>query len=116
LHHQSFFRISAEVLFMQYPNLVARQIGPKAGKGHSFQAVMVNEEQLGDLRAAMSEPQVKAAHPFLQGNSGGWIMIEFWTKDIEVIDVACQVLVEALGVPLLFGDFTRPELGLIDEQ
>jgi hypothetical protein len=96
----------------QYPNLVARQIGPKGDKSHSFQAVKVTQDRLYDLRSAMASAAVKAANPFLQGNSGEWIMIEFWTKDLDLVNAACQNLAESLHTPLFQGDFSRKELGL----
>lgn len=81
-------------------------------KGHSFQAVQITPDQLGDLRVAMASAVVKAANPFLQGNSDGWIMIEFWTNDFDVVNAACQNLADALHTPLLQGGFTRKENGL----
>lgn len=91
---------------------VARLVPPHADKNWSFQAVNVAEDDVWTVRGAFSNKVVKAANPFLQGNSGGWVMVEFWTKDKAVIDAAAKVLFDSFKLPVIEGDFTREDLGL----
>lgn len=60
----------------------------------------------------LQDPRVKAANPFLQGNSRGWAMVEFWTKDKALVDNAAAVLFDLFKLPVFEGQFTREDLGL----
>lgn len=91
---------------------IARLVPPHADKNWSFQAVGVVEDDVRQIRGAFFTESVKAANPFLQGNSGDWVMVEFWTKDKALIDAAARQLFALVGQELREGDFTREELGL----
>lgn len=36
--------------------------------------------------------RVKASHPFIQGRSDDWLLIEFWTSDMDAIRAVCLIL------------------------
>lgn len=91
---------------------VARLVPPHADKHWSFQVVNVGEDEVWNIRGAFSNEAVKKANPFLQGNSGGWVMVEFWTEDKGIIDAAAKVLFQLFQLPVIEGDFTREDLGL----
>ena len=92
--------------------MIAKMIPPHMDKHWSFQAINVTEEEVDDVRLAFTAPQVKQAEPFLQGNNGGWLMVEFWTKDLEDIINAGKYLFKLFDLPFSEGQFTRKELGL----
>ena len=91
---------------------IARLVPPQMDKNWSFQMINVTEDDAQNVYHAFATPVVQAAHPFLQGNSGGWLMVEFWTRDKVAIDAASQNLADLFGLTLREGDFTRDELGL----
>ena len=91
---------------------VARLVPTHADKHWSFQVVNVTEADVFDVRGAFSNEVVKKANPFLQGNSGGWVMVEFWKRDKATIDAAAKVLFDLFNLPVVEGDFTRKDLGL----
>lgn len=91
---------------------MARLVPPHADKNWSFQAVNVEEDDVWAIRGAFSNEVVKKASPFLQGNSGGWVMVEFWTKDKDIIDAAAKVLLGLLNLAVVEGEVTREDLGL----
>ena len=90
--------------------MIAKLVSPHGNKNFSFQAVRVGAEAQGKIVAAFCHETVKAAHPFLQGSSSGWIMVEFWNPDDDKILAAAEYLAQVIGVPLLSGDFTRDEI------
>ncbi len=94
------------------PKKLARLVPPHADKNWSFQAINLTEDDVYKIRAAFPHAAVQPASPFLQGNSGGWAMVEFWTKDKKVIDTAAKHLFDVFRLPVVEGDFTRKDLGL----
>jgi hypothetical protein len=94
-------------------NLVAKLVPPHMDKSFSFQAHGLTPEQRHLVLRALFLPEVVQAKPFRQGDTGSWLMIEFWTKDREVIQAAAEGLARAIGVhDLQEGNFTRKEIGL----
>lgn len=91
---------------------VARLVPPHADKNWSFQAVNVSEDDVYRIKRAFSHPAVCDTSPFLQGNSRGWVMVEFWTKDKAAIDRAAQHFFGLFKLAVVEGDFTREDLGL----
>ena len=81
-------------------------------KNWSFQAINVTKDQVDDIRLAFASPEVSKANPFLQGDNGGWVMVEFWTKDAIDIYKASKYLFDLFDLPFSEGQFTRKELGL----
>lgn len=100
------------MLPVEEKKMIAKMIPPHMDKHWSFQAINVTEEQVDDVRLAFAAPQVKQAEPFLQGNNGGWLMVEFWTKNLEDIINAGKYLFKLFDLPFSEGQFTRKELGL----
>lgn len=92
--------------------IVAKLVPPHSDKHWSFQVINVSEDQVLEIRRLFSNSAVRAANPFLQGNSRGWVMVEFWTADKSLIDAAASVLFDLLKQPHQEGNFTRQELGL----
>jgi hypothetical protein len=92
--------------------MIAKMIPPHMDKHWSFQAVNVTEEQVKEVRAAFHAPQVKQAEPFLQGNNGGWLMVEFWTNNPTAVLNAGKYLFDLFELSYAEGQFTRKELGL----
>lgn len=92
--------------------IIAKVIAPYADKNWSFQLINASEQIVGKVRVAFNDPEVKEAEPFLQGNSGGWVMVEFWSRDLSKIVKACNRLGNLLKVEFTQGEFTRKELGL----
>lgn len=92
--------------------IIAKVIAPYADKNWSFQLINATEQTVGKIRVAFNHPEVKQAEPFLQGNNGGWVMVEFWTKDLAKIVKACNRLGDLLKVQFTQGEFTRKELEL----
>lgn len=91
---------------------VARLVPPHGDKGWSFQVANRLEDHERSVRQCMQSPAVKAANPFLQGCSPDWLMVEFWTKDKNLVDSACEHLSKELGLQCSEGQFTRQDLGL----
>jgi hypothetical protein len=93
--------------------LVAKLVPPHMDKSYSFQAHGLTPEQRDLVLRALQLPEVELAKPFRQGDTGSWLMIEFWTDDREVIQAAAQGLARTIGVhDLQEGDFTRKDIGL----
>lgn len=92
--------------------IIAKVIAPYADKNWSFQLINATEQTVGKIRVAFNDPEVKQAEPFLQGNSDGWVMVEFWTKDLAKIVKACNRLGDLLKVQFTQGEFTKQELEL----
>lgn len=90
--------------------LVTRLVPPHGDKSWSFQAIHLKPEQRNQLVAAMKDPKVEPCKPFKQGDSGNWLMIEFWTENLEAIKVAAKHLAGLLNSELSEGDFTRAEV------
>jgi hypothetical protein len=90
--------------------LVARLVPGRGDKNQSFQAMYVSEEQRVRLIAQMQEPEVQAARPFRQGDNLGWMMIEFWVDNEEVIETAAKSLAKSIGVELKHGDFSHADV------
>lgn len=90
--------------------MVAKLVSPCKimGKGFSFQAMNVSQEQVDKICWAFE--QVRDSRPFLQGNSDGWVMVEFWTDDGDAILRASELFAQILGVPLLSGNITWEEI------
>lgn len=93
-------------------NRIAKLVPPHLDKHWSFQMVNPTEADAGQIRAAFQANVVKAAHPFLQGCTRDWLMVEFWTDSKEEVDAACAHLSSLVSLPLREGQFTRAELGL----
>lgn len=91
---------------------LARLVPPHFDKNWSFQAINLTEDDVWKIRSAFSHAAVQPASPFLQGNSGGWAMVEFWTKDKKAIDAAAKHFFDVFQLPFIEGDFTRKDLGL----
>lgn len=107
--------LDANGRIVQKTKPIAKFIQPQRDKSWSYQVVYPERGKLPEsweFVAAMTIPEVKAAHPFLQGHNGNWAMVEFWVKDEEVALKAARKLAEQFEVELGRGDFTREELGL----
>lgn len=91
---------------------IARLVPPYGDKHWSFQVLNVEDSDVRELLWRFQDPRVKAANPFLQGNSRGWAMVEFWTKDKALVDNAAAVLFDLFKLPVFEGQFTREDLGL----
>lgn len=98
---------------MNMGKIMARLVPPFGDKHWSFQMVNINTADVLRIRSAFAIDVVKAAKPFLQGNSGSWVMVEFWTNDKILICEAACTLFSLFGLELCEGNFTREELGLV---
>jgi len=92
-----------------------RLIPPHMDKNWSIQGIHFSEEEIQDVK--MCFVKIPDASPYLQGNSNGWFMVEFWTRDMVAIHQACQVIADCLGmtyskVENSSNAFTREELGI----
>lgn len=85
---------------------------PHADKGWSFQIVNITDDDVWTIRSQFPKAAVEAAKPFLQGNSGGWAMVEFWNPDKAAVDVAAAVMFEAFNLAVIEGQFSREDLGI----
>lgn len=92
--------------------MITRFLQPSGDKHFSFQMVSDVLPTKGDFLVAMKIDEVQAVKPFLQGYSGNWAMVEFWTKDEIAALLAAKKLAEVFHSELLMGEFTRTELGL----
>ncbi len=97
---------------MSKTDAIAKLVPPFGDKNWSFQMYNVTPEERGIVLYNFHNPMVKKANPFLQGDSGGWLMVEFWTADRYLIDAASRCFFEAFGLEFQVGEFTREELGL----
>lgn len=91
---------------------LAKLVPPHMDKHHSFQMIGALPEDIIRVRVALQDPQVKAVRPFLQGESRDWMMVEFWSDDLELIQIAAKHLADCVELDLLHGNFDRSELGL----
>lgn len=104
------FKLTLDVASMK---LVAKLVPPHMDKSYSFQANGLTPEQRHQVLRALFLPEVVKARPFRQGDSGTWLMIEFWTGDRDVIQAAAEGLARAIGIhELQEGNFTRKDIGL----
>lgn len=93
--------------------MLAKLCPPQGDKHHSFQVINITKDDRDTLLSCFRKPSVAKTQPFLQGDSGGWVMVEFWTKDIDAIRAASKALATAIGIDQFDeGDFTRKDLGL----
>lgn len=90
--------------------LVTRLVPPHGDKSWSFQVIHLKPEQRKQVLVALKDPQVEPSKPLRQGDSGNWLMIEFWTNNLEAIKVAANYLAGVLSSELKEGDFTRSEV------
>lgn len=99
---------------MTRPNLqpVAKLVPAQADKHWSFQVANRLPEHERLVKAAMQGGVVQAAQPFLQGLDHNWLMVEFWTDDVNAAKAAAASLSGSLGLTLGEGNFNRQELGL----
>ena len=100
------------MLPVEEKKMIAKMIPPYMDKNWSFQAINVTKDQVDDIRLAFAAPEVSKANPFLQGDNGGWVMVEFWTKNLEDIINAGKYFFKLFDLPFSQGQFTRKELGL----
>ena len=91
---------------------IARLVPPRADKHWSFQMVRASKDDVRRIQGAFTADGIIEAKPFLQGNDGGWVMVEFWTWDKAIIHAAASRLFDMFGLEVREGDFTREELGL----
>lgn len=91
---------------------LAKLVPPQADKNSSFQMINTQPGDNSKVIHAFSSDEVRPAQPFLQGCDGGWIMVEFWNKDMIAVQEAAKHLFKLFGLPFLEGNFTREELGL----
>lgn len=92
-----------------------RLVPPHMDKNWSLQGIHFSEEEIFQVKSCFSKMQ--DASPYLQGNSGVWFMVEFWTRDMKSVNEACQIISDHLNVPFEKVDdstkaFTRKELGI----
>lgn len=92
--------------------MITRFLEPSGDKHYSFQMVNDMLPTQGDFLVAMKLVDVQKVKPFLQGHSNNWAMVEFWTKDEEAALIAAKALAGHFKSELLFGNFSREELGL----
>jgi hypothetical protein len=91
---------------------IAKHVPPMCGKNHSFQVYFPTAEQREKILVAMRSDEVKEAHPFLQGDQREWLMVEFWTDNLDLIKSSMKRLADSIGAELGHGSFTREEIGL----
>jgi hypothetical protein len=91
---------------------IAKHVPPMCGKNHSFQVYFPTPEQREKILITMRSDEVKDAHPFLQGDQREWLMVEFWTANLDLIKASMKRLADSIGAELGYGSFTREELGL----
>ena len=93
--------------------MIAKLCPPHYDKNYSFQVINISKEHRDAIVACFQHPLVKKANPFLQGDSGDWVMVEFWVKDLMVIQEASDLLARKIGIESFeHGTFTRKDLGL----
>ncbi|MBI6885757.1 hypothetical protein [Pseudomonas putida] len=93
--------------------MIAKLVPPHMDKHHSFQVVNISKDDRDTILSMFRKPSVEKARPFLQGDSRGWVMVEFWSKDEEAIKAASDALAKSIGIESYgVGQFTRKELGL----
>lgn len=82
---------------------------PLGDKGYALHFHDVPEQLAPTIRSLVCAPRDKRlpAHPFLQGDSGTWLMVEFWTSDMEAINRAVAATEEKLGCTVLRVEPTR---------
>lgn len=88
---------------------VARLI---TGKKISLQIInFTDEERTKLLNTVKSNKTLKSAKPYIQNDHEGWLMFEFWTKDLALIVKCAQIMAQSINIPLSEGDcFTTAEL------
>jgi hypothetical protein len=91
---------------------IAKHVPPMCGKNHSFQVYFPTAEQRETILITMRSDEVNDAHPFLQGDQREWLMIEFWTDNLDLIKASMKRLADSIGAELGHGSFTREEIGL----
>lgn len=92
--------------------MIAKLVPPNMDKNFSFQMMNASPEQREAVLVAVMTPTVKLAQPFRQSDSNGFLMIEFWVSDREVIQRAANALAACVGIQTLQeGHFTRKDIG-----
>lgn len=93
--------------------MIAKLVPSYVERQMSFQAINVTAKDRATLISMFIHPSVAPAQPFLEGDSDGWIMVQFLTRDHQILRDAAQALAKSVGVSALVkGQFTRKELGL----
>lgn len=73
---------------------------PYCDKNFSIQFFNVSEEDRRKVKRYFFEAAERYRHIFLQGDCDDWMMIEFWTDDIDLIIVICDFFEESLGIKI----------------
>lgn len=88
-------------------NTIAVLKKPYSDKGYSIHLTNCTPEIKRSVVGLMNNTVISSinhvwmdAKPFLQGNSGEWMMLEFWTKDLEKIKCACLEFGNVIGLPV----------------
>ena len=82
----------------------AKLTPPECGKNWSVHFLGLTEQVRNKILSAFHrmaynhESMFKKANPFLQGDSDGWMMIEFWTDNQNSIIDACLELENTLNI------------------
>jgi len=68
-------------------------------KGYNIQLTGLTQDDKYAIRIAVaSDAFPRDSHHFFQGDSNDWMMIEFWTKDLKVINKACRIILSAVDL------------------
>lgn len=67
-------------------------------KSMNIQFNGITEENKQKVKSVMYSDSVKKIQPFVQGDSGGWLMIEFWGGDQDEVLSACRKMLSEAGV------------------
>lgn len=89
--------------------MICKLIRPHIDKNWSYQILGCDKKVRDKVVSVFSD--IKYAQPFLQGDSGNWLMVEFWTNNKTHILEACNFISESLGINYCESDdFTQEDL------
>jgi hypothetical protein len=76
---------------------------PYGDKNYHIEFIGVNDSERQKIRSLMNmqykvDEDWKSAKPFLQGDSGDWMMIEFWVKGKFTILIAIEHLEKTINI------------------
>ena len=79
----------------------AKIIDPHMDKNFSLQFFNVTDEDRNKVLSVFHRLcRGSSFFQFVQGDSGGWMMIEFWTSDIDRIIMACTFYEQELKIKI----------------
>lgn len=79
----------------------AKLVAPQMDKGWSLQFFDCDSALRGRvIGGVMDTNKIVGCRAFLQGDSDGWLMVEFWTDDEDAILRGAEHLSDIAGVPI----------------